>query len=56
MIENGSLKRDLVENVREVLGNMEKLQQMKHNMVKYQHLMLPEHLSSSTGMASSNNA
>ncbi|NMA11555.1 MAG: undecaprenyldiphospho-muramoylpentapeptide beta-N-acetylglucosaminyltransferase [Chloroflexi bacterium] len=34
MIEDQNLKRDLVENVREVLGNTEKLQQMKHNMAR----------------------
>jgi UDP-N-acetylglucosamine--N-acetylmuramyl-(pentapeptide) pyrophosphoryl-undecaprenol N-acetylglucosamine transferase len=34
MIEDQNLKRDLVENVREVLRNTEKLQQMKHNMAK----------------------
>lgn len=34
MIEDQNLKRDLAENVRKVLGNSEKLQQMKHNMAK----------------------
>lgn len=34
MIEDQNLKRDLMENVRKVLGNPEKLQQMKHNMTK----------------------
>lgn len=34
MIEDQNLKRDLVENVRKVLGNSEKLQQMKRNMAK----------------------